>query len=147
VDDPVGQVTLDAFEEPSEPQCMPDPPAGSERYSTGRGRLAASLIVVQHKPSPNTYFCPKVATIQAKRDSIRTAVVCRRNESRGRSGSSVRGEGPEDGLRRPSRYTPSREGRGLGRFTVMARLVVRKFPQIATPEPSGVQEQTYHGLW
>jgi hypothetical protein len=57
-----------------------------------------------------------------------------------RSGS-VRGEGPEDG--NPSTFPlyPRREGRGLGRFTVMARLVVRKFSQIATPEPGEVQEQ------
>jgi hypothetical protein len=35
---------------------------------------AASLIVAQHKPSQKTYFC-LVATIQAKRDRVRTAVV------------------------------------------------------------------------
>ena len=49
-------------------------------------------------------------------------------------GSSARGEGPEDGNPSIFSLSPSREGRGLGRFTVMVRLAMRKFAQIATSE-------------
>jgi len=38
-----------------------------------------------------------------------------------RSGISARGEGPEDGNPSIFSLSPSREGRGLGRFTVIGK--------------------------
>ena len=64
-----------------------------------------------------------------------------------RSGVAPGARGPEDGKSVDLPATPPRGKVGASGASPSWQGCVRKFPQIATPEPSGVQEQTYHGLW
>ena len=116
--------------------------------ASGRTRLRRTTVYIDE--APGAMGTDRSVVVPAPR-LVRGIGNCEALEPTKRSGvtvgASARGEGPERTVN-PSTFSlsPSREGRGLGRFTATTRLAVRKFPQIATSAQGGAQGGTSHAL-